>query len=685
MSPTFWGQFKRGGHYRGQRTCSICIRRPLTGLRQESQHRYIYTLRPFETYLNRGGIALSALEPAHISGFLEERAKTLHKAGMRDNAGALRVFLRYLHREGIVATDLVRSVPRGRIYRQASIPRAIGWQDVERLLASIDRRSILGKRDYAILTLLASYGLRAREIAALCLDDFDWTHAQISIPMRKGGHSTRYPLSATVGDVVMWSPVRAVALLVKLTLPLRTYQVRMLDSGEADTWRYAQSEWAPNTGRLASGDVRRPIRRGVFRRIEDHETQAVHTAFYINTNKTADIGKDGSDLGYVTPWQHDELLYWLEKLRNWQQKYNPIDSPTAWDELEVKHLRHARSEIRLLRLPVACFLFRNPVLKGAERAKPFAAQGLSRHWYDLLLELQNRCKARGEELPTGQHLKFVEPWEHSNSGYKTLFPLHTLRVSLLTSLALDAEVPLVVLSKLVAGHSRIFMTLYYTKVSVVRMTDVLNDASVHLAASAGLELQRFLAEASYEHLASKIVANDDAGMQAALAPNPGERNPAGWMARHHGICLVGGNSSPLVLNSRIGGCFNGGGLFRANHGGESVEHLPVPGGPGNCVRCRWFVTEPHYLDALRAHFNNLSYRLGAQAQQAQEYEQRLNTLGTQRLEAEQQCVVFTKQNEYLSLERLWESSLTKVDLVSDNYLGRSLTFVLAGGEESKAA
>lgn len=173
------------------------------GLRQESQQRYLYTLRPFEAYLNRDGITLSGLEPAHISGFLEERAKTLRKAGMRDTAGALRIFLRYLHREGIVATDLVRSVPRGRIYRQASIPRAIGWQDVERLLASIDRRSILGKRDYAILALLASYGLRAREIAALCLDDFDWTHAQISIPMRKGGHSTRYPLSATVGDALI--------------------------------------------------------------------------------------------------------------------------------------------------------------------------------------------------------------------------------------------------------------------------------------------------------------------------------------------------------------------------------------------------------------------------------------------------------------------------------------------------
>jgi site-specific recombinase XerD len=173
------------------------------GLLRTTLHNYIYTLRPFESYLAQAGIALAELTPACITDFLSERAKTLHKSGMLNSAGALRVFLRYLHREGIVVTDLVRSVPRGRSYRQASIPRAIRWEDVKRLLASIDRRSDLGKRDYAILVLLASYGLRAREIAALCLDDFDWKHAQVSIPMRKGGHSTRYPLSAAAGEAVI--------------------------------------------------------------------------------------------------------------------------------------------------------------------------------------------------------------------------------------------------------------------------------------------------------------------------------------------------------------------------------------------------------------------------------------------------------------------------------------------------
>jgi site-specific recombinase XerD len=198
------------------------------GLRPATIQSYIYTLRLFAAYLARAGTALAELTPACITDFLSERAKTLHKTGMLNSAGALRVFLRYLHREGIVATDLVRSVPRGRVYRQASIPRAIRWDDVTRLLASIDQRPDVGKRDYAILALLASYGLRAREIAALSLDDFDWPHAQISIPMRKGGHSTRYPLSTTVGEAV-----------------IRYLQVRRTDVAHREVFLTARAPYAP--------------------------------------------------------------------------------------------------------------------------------------------------------------------------------------------------------------------------------------------------------------------------------------------------------------------------------------------------------------------------------------------------------------------------------------------------------
>lgn len=173
------------------------------GLRPATLHNYAYALRSFESYLKRVGLNLAELAPTCITDFLTERGKTLHKSGMTHSTYALRTFLRYLHRENILESDLVSSVPRGRVYKQVSLPRAISWEDVEKLLASIDRRSALGKRDYAILALLASYGLRAREVAAMQLDNINWAQSQVSIPLRKGGHSTRYPLSATVGEAVI--------------------------------------------------------------------------------------------------------------------------------------------------------------------------------------------------------------------------------------------------------------------------------------------------------------------------------------------------------------------------------------------------------------------------------------------------------------------------------------------------
>lgn len=75
------------------------------GLRQATLHKYTYTLRPFESYLAQTGITLSALTPASITDFINTRAKTLHKSGMLGTTGALRAFLAYLHREGIIAND----------------------------------------------------------------------------------------------------------------------------------------------------------------------------------------------------------------------------------------------------------------------------------------------------------------------------------------------------------------------------------------------------------------------------------------------------------------------------------------------------------------------------------------------------------------------------------------------------
>jgi site-specific recombinase XerD len=71
------------------------------------------------------------------------------------------------------------------------------------MLEVIDRRTIVGRRDYAMLLLLVTYGLRAREVAALTLDDIDWRHDRLRIPERKAGHSTAYPLSSLVGSAIV--------------------------------------------------------------------------------------------------------------------------------------------------------------------------------------------------------------------------------------------------------------------------------------------------------------------------------------------------------------------------------------------------------------------------------------------------------------------------------------------------
>lgn len=456
----------------------------------------------------------------------------------------------------------------------------------------------------------------------------------------------------------MWSPVRAVALLVKLMLPLRTHQVRMLDSGEADTWRYTASGWQLNESHLSLGSQKKPVERGIFRRFVDLDMDEVRTSLYINTNKTSDISKDQSETGYVIPWQYQELLYWLEKLRNWQEKYNPLSRPISWRELDHRHLNGPRSEHQLAKMPDTCFLFRDAAAHDEDKHKPIIDDTLFSFWYRLLNELERRCANRGETAVEGKPLRFVEP----NSRRTTLYPLHSLRVSLLTCLAVDAEVPLVVLAKLIAGHSRVIMTLYYTKIGVRQMTQALDAASEKLALSAEAGLKRFLAEKEFDELTRGIVVNNMDGLKAALAIQPGDRNPAGWMARSYGMCLVGGNTSPDEYNGKIGGCLNGGELLRENSKDATNNvYASVPGGPGNCVRCRWFITEPRYIDALRAHFNNLSYHMTEASNLAKKREIKLDALKAKRYQAELADLPFTEQDEFRRVSMLWESAIAKAD------------------------
>jgi site-specific recombinase XerD len=175
------------------------------GLRPASVLGYRHHLDRFEDYLERIGIgSLDELSPAILSAFVVERASAgLARSSVRDGVGVLRVFLRYAHRQGVVSVDLSASGEWPQVYRLSSIPRSISWADVNRVLAGVDRRTEAGRRDYVILLLLVTYGLRGREIAALTLDDIDWKRDRLAIPERKAGHSTAFPLSAVVGHALL--------------------------------------------------------------------------------------------------------------------------------------------------------------------------------------------------------------------------------------------------------------------------------------------------------------------------------------------------------------------------------------------------------------------------------------------------------------------------------------------------
>lgn len=123
-------------------------------------------------------------------------------AATKNCTTALRMFLRFLIAEGKCAVNLAEAVPSVAQWKHSSLPRYLKAQDVERIIASCNLGSPVGRRDRAILLLLARLGLRAGDIVQIQLEDIDWKGAWISVT-GKSRRQTKFPLTQEVGQAII--------------------------------------------------------------------------------------------------------------------------------------------------------------------------------------------------------------------------------------------------------------------------------------------------------------------------------------------------------------------------------------------------------------------------------------------------------------------------------------------------
>ena len=143
-----------------------------------------------------GSVRLSRLCAGDVVRFVRHQAPRLHLKRAKLLTTALRSFLHYARYRGEIISDLAAAVPTVANWSRPSIPRGIPADAVRRLLASVNRRTATGRRDYAILFLLARLGLRASEVVRLKLEDIDWNAGSITVH-GKGDRRSVLPLPQT--------------------------------------------------------------------------------------------------------------------------------------------------------------------------------------------------------------------------------------------------------------------------------------------------------------------------------------------------------------------------------------------------------------------------------------------------------------------------------------------------------
>jgi len=146
---------------------------------------------------------LLRLTAERIEDFFISYAQGMGRSARRSMQSALRTFLRFCLHQGYIDRPLDLAVPTLRTYKLATVPRGLSDSEAQQILCSISRMSHVGRRDYAIVQLLYTYGVRGGQVRGLQLEDIDWAQDQILFKGSKHGKDSRLPLTAEVGESLL--------------------------------------------------------------------------------------------------------------------------------------------------------------------------------------------------------------------------------------------------------------------------------------------------------------------------------------------------------------------------------------------------------------------------------------------------------------------------------------------------
>ena len=384
--------------------------------------------------------------------------------------------------------------------------------------------------------------------------------------------------------IKIWNPVYAYVYLLMLELPLRKIQVLSLDSGEGDMEKYDAElgKFAPNDGVHANTwkkRVNKKVNRGVITKLYSQGKELA--GLYINTNKTQDsIAGFGENTGYEIPWQNTTVIKLLSDLRKWQEKYNPVKGPRKYSDIPKSVFTRETSDSARESIPDRFYLFRcPPPISGGRGLRtwedPPTERRVFQFWYDLMSELERRLRANGEDV------KIVK-YNASGQAESAIFTPHGLRSSGLTAL-LEAGVPIGILSKIIAGHASILMTLHYIKYNPARVNDILSGAQKHIEESQQKEFSTWLKNASYEDITLNAALNDSEALRSVVHFN----DQCLFECNSIGVCPYGGTR-----------CHDGGAQSGRKELYGSVDE-------GDCLNCRHFITGAPWLVPLWLKGNKL--------------------------------------------------------------------------------